>query len=58
MITSDYIDQQSSFKGCCKKTFGCGWMGPGPFWIENRILENHEKIYIFDDYWFPNKEIG
>ena len=31
-------------------------MGPGPFWIENRKLENQEKtVKIFDDYWFPQK---
>ena len=24
-------------------TFGSGSVGPGLFWIENRILENHKK---------------
>ena len=27
-------------------------MGPGPFWIENKKLENPQKNEIFDDYLF------
>ena len=38
-------------KGCCKVktipniqiTFGSGWVGLGPFWMENRKLENRSK---------------
>ena len=26
-------------------------MGPGPFWIEIRKLENPQKIKIFDDFF-------
>ena len=37
------------------KKFESGWVGPGPFWIENRKLENQEKK-IFDDYWLPKKK--
>ena len=36
-------------------TFGSGWVGPGPFWIENRNWKTMKKIKIFDDYWFPKK---
>ena len=25
------------------KKIGSGWVGPGPFWIKIRILENQEK---------------
>ena len=27
-----------------KKKNGSGWVGPGPFWIENRKLKNQEKL--------------
>ena len=31
-------------------TFGSEWVGPGPFWIENRNWKTIKKIKIFDDY--------
>ena len=42
-----------STKGCCKvkknpniKTqIESGWVGPGPFWIENRKLKNQEQFF-------------
>ena len=33
-----------------QKKFGSGWVGPGPFWKQNKKLENPPKIIIFDDY--------